>query len=104
MVRAKSGISVIVVLQLITGAFASFLNSSTGLFNHSVQANITSNASIAIVAAPYFRNVSAGDAWVVPGTFDLGARSMLCECFDSSRMYPSSCLYINRGVANGSFT
>lgn len=87
MAQAQSGLFVIVVLQLITGVITSFLNSSTGLFNHSVQVNTTSNASIAIVAAPYFRNVSAGDAWVIPGTFDLGARSMLCECFDPSGMY-----------------
>ncbi len=87
MAPAQFGLFVIVVLRLITGVIASFSNTSTGFFNNSVQANITSNASIAIVAAPYFRNVSAGDAWVMPGTFDLGARSMLCECFDPSGMH-----------------
>jgi len=88
MAQAQSGLFVIVTLQLIMGVIASFPDLSAGLFNHSVQPNLTSNASTAIVAAPYFRNVSAGDAWVMPGTFDLGARSMLCECFDPSRMYP----------------
>ena len=33
--------------------------------------------------APYVRNVTADDAWVVPRSkFDFGARDMICECFD----------------------
>jgi len=96
MAQAQSRLFVIVVLQLITEVVASFPNLSAGLFNHSILVNITSNASTAIVAAPYFRNVSAGDAWVMPGTFDLGARSMLCECFDPSGMY--SLLYIRTSI------
>ncbi len=35
--------------------------------------------------APVFREVETGNAWVFPNSsFDLGARSMTCECFDPS--------------------
>ena len=45
-----------------------------------LQANVSSNASF---LAPYYRNVSAGAAWVVPSSaYDLGARDMSCECFN----------------------
>jgi len=102
MAQAQSRLFVILMLQLVTVVIASFPYPSTGPFNHSVQANVTFNASQAIVAAPYFRNVSAGDAWVVPGTFDLGARSMLCECFDPSGMYSVLvCVYQSRWGVKG---
>ena len=35
--------------------------------------------------APYYRNTTAGAVWVVPDSpFDIGARSMSCECFESN--------------------
>ena len=35
--------------------------------------------------APVYRGVETGHAWVYPkSSFDLGARSMTCECFDPS--------------------
>ena len=45
--------------------------------------NVIQNATNLSVAAPYYRNVSAGDAWVIPSSaYDIGARDMTCECFD----------------------
>lgn len=39
----------------------------------------------ATLLAPVYRNVTADDVWVYPNSsFDLGARSMGCECFDPS--------------------
>lgn len=41
----------------------------------------------ATLLAPIYRNVTADDVWVYPNSsFDLGARSMTCECFDPSGM------------------
>ena len=41
----------------------------------------------ATLLAPIYRNVTADDVWVYPNSsFDLGARSMNCECFDPSGM------------------
>ncbi|CAL8581303.1 hypothetical protein XPA_007002 [Xanthoria parietina] len=43
--------------------------------------NTSANASLLL--APFYRNVTAGGAWVLPASpFDLGARAMTCECFD----------------------
>ena len=39
----------------------------------------------ATLLAPIYRNLSTDDVWVYPNSsFDLGARSMNCECFDPS--------------------
>lgn len=39
----------------------------------------------AALLAPVYRNLSTDDVWVYPNSsFDLGARSMNCECFDPS--------------------
>ena len=43
--------------------------------------NVSSNVSSYL--PPYYRNVTAGGAWVLPASpYDLGARAMSCECFD----------------------
>ena len=58
----------------------------TSFSNFTSLTNLTGNVTKSTVSAPYFRNVSAGDAWVVPSSaFDLGARYVNCECFDPSR-------------------
>lgn len=57
-------------------------------FNQTFRANITDLTFKYPVAAPYFRNVTAGAAWVMPSSrFDLGARGFDCECFDPSRKF-----------------
>ena len=54
------------------------------VFLRGVPANISTN--VTLLSAPYYREVSAGAAWVIPRSmFDLGARDMTCECFDPSR-------------------
>lgn len=48
--------------------------------------NTSANASLLL--APFYRNVTAGGAWVLPASpFDLGARAMTCECFDPDGTY-----------------
>ena len=48
--------------------------------------NTSANASLLL--APFYRNVTAGGAWVLPESpFDLGARAMTCECFDPDGTY-----------------
>lgn len=66
-------------LRLLTPALAS--NTTSPAFLHHA---FTSNATIfAPLAAPLYRNVTAGDAWVFPSSAnDLGARDMSCECFN----------------------
>lgn len=60
--------------------------------NSSVPFNVTINGTLVppyhrntngTLLPGYHRNITAGAAWVVPASpFDLGARSMTCECFD----------------------
>lgn len=48
--------------------------------------NTSANASLLL--APFYRNVTAGGAWVLPASpFDLGARAITCECFDPDGTY-----------------
>lgn len=54
------------------------LANTTAVLLH-VTSNSTSNQS---AQAPYFRNVSAGEVWVLPNRrYDIGGRGMSCECF-----------------------
>lgn len=64
--------------NVLPSAFAS-INTSSILAHPS-----NSNATIfAPLAAPLYRNVTAGEAWVFPSSpNDLGARGMSCECFN----------------------
>lgn len=55
------------------------------VFIREYPSNSSTNVSL---WAPYYRNVSAGAAWVIPqSTFDLGARAMSCECFNPDRKH-----------------
>lgn len=67
-------------------AFGHNISTSHGNgYNLSSLANITTNGTL---VAGYYRNVSAGAAWVAPASpFDLGARAMACECFDPDGEY-----------------
>lgn len=48
--------------------------------NSSLPVNTSSNASL---LPPYYRNGTTGTAWIPPASsLDLGARAMICECFD----------------------
>ncbi|CAF9932581.1 hypothetical protein IMSHALPRED_008929, partial [Imshaugia aleurites] len=55
-------------------------NPSSTLFTHTSP----SNAGIfAPLAAPIYRNVTYGDAWILPSTTnDLGPRYPICECYN----------------------
>ena len=58
--------------------------------------NLPQNGSL---LAPVYRPVEIGNAWVFPNSsFDLGARSMSCECFDPSGS--SAALTDNTSIAN----
>lgn len=53
--------------------------------HHHLSGQATNNASL---VAPYYRNVSVGEAWVLPNSVhDLGARDMRCECFNPDGAY-----------------
>lgn len=59
--------------------FASNTSTSSAIQPHAFASNTT---VYALLVAPIYRNVTAGDAWVFPSSAnDLGARSMACECF-----------------------
>lgn len=65
------------------------------VFVRSLRANISTN--VTFLSAPYYRNVTAGNAWVVPSSaYDLGARDMSCECFDPAE---SCCMAQSKGIA-----
>ena len=53
------------------------------VLDHDFLANIS-------LMAPLFHSISMGPAWIVPTSFDVGARSMSCECFDPSREHRES--------------
>lgn len=69
-------------------SFSSLLSKLFGISIILCLANIlpTVNAhGAATLLAPIYRNLSTDDVWVYPNSsFDLGARSMNCECFDPS--------------------
>lgn len=49
-------------------------------FFRGLESNITSNGSL---WAPYYRNISAGGAWMIPSSaFKLEPRAMDCQCFN----------------------
>lgn len=49
---------------------------------HSMRMETNVSSGIPLLA-PLYHNVTAGEVWVYPSSkFDLGARSMNCECFD----------------------
>ena len=84
-----AGSGIVLYTLALTSLFATTLAGTAyqsgcfGLDPHLVQVNATHNATKETVAAPYYRNVTAGDAWVMPSSaYDLGARGMTCECFD----------------------
>lgn len=88
---AGSGIcfSIVVLMSLLSTTFAglghglSTFSTHPHPFHFNVTHNATLNATNETAAAPYYRNVSIGSAWVMPSSpFDLGARAMSCECFD----------------------
>jgi hypothetical protein len=57
-----------------------FHSSHQDHFVRGLQPNVTTNISL---WAPYFRNVSAGEAWMIPsGALGLGPRAMQCQCFN----------------------
>lgn len=48
------------------------------------QNDVFTNSSL---SAPFYRGVVTGAAWAMPASaFDLGGRSMTCECFDPDGM------------------
>ncbi|KAL8941772.1 MAG: hypothetical protein Q9216_002057 [Gyalolechia sp. 2 TL-2023] len=50
------------------------------VFNSSLPSNMSTNGTL---LPAFHRNTTAGAAWVIPASpFDLGARAMICECFD----------------------
>ncbi len=60
-----------------------FHNGHNDVFLRGLSANVSTN--VTLLSAPYYRNASAGAAWVVPSSaYDLVARDMSCECFDPS--------------------
>ena len=65
-------------LTTLTQAFTT--NASSALLTQDFTTNST---LVAPLAAPLYRNVTTGEAWVYPSSAnDLGARDMSCECFD----------------------
>jgi len=52
--------------------------------------------------APYFHNVTATYTWILPrGKYDIGAGSMMCECFDPAG---TSCFYFRPNYSEARLT
>ena len=65
----------------LVNAIENVFQAHNDIFLRGFPGNISTN--VTLLSAPYYRNVSAGAAWVVPrSVYDLGARGMTCECFD----------------------
>ena len=86
-------------LMLLIGAWLLFAvghdihESHHDLHVRELQANSSAEVSF---WAPYHRNFSIGKAWVVPHTYDLGARGMNCECFNPAGKLYLFISYFNR--------
>jgi hypothetical protein len=57
-------------------------------FLRGLEDKVTTNVSL---WAPYYRDVSAGEAWMIPSSaVDLGARAMECQCFNPDGTFSHS--------------
>ena len=66
---------------LLANAVENVFQAHNDIFPRGFPGNISTK--VTLLSAPYYRNVSAGAAWVIPrSAYDLGARGMTCECFD----------------------
>ena len=81
------------ILMLLTTRAEAITDSLPGALPLLFTSNLTTNSS---AQAPYFRNVSAGEVWVVPSDrYDIGGRGMSCECFNPDGKQRPSLSYSN---------